>query len=404
MSDASASGSGGGSPSGSGGGPHEVGVNLLWLVPGVVGGSEETTVALLAALADNPPPDLRYRLYALEPFAAAHPDLAERLPTQLLPMRGRLKPLRVLAEGTWLAHATRRDGVDLVHHAGGTLPLGSRVPGTVTIHDLQPFDLPDNFHPAKRLYLHRAVPHAVRHARLVLVHSEFVRQGVMERFGVGPERVRLVPAGIRLPDQADVPPVPAEELRRRYGLPERWFVYPAITYPHKNHVTLVRAFARVAAQVGDVALVLTGRAAGAEAALRHEIGRLGLAERIVRPGRVPRDDLLSLVAQAVALTFPSRYEGFGLPILEAMAFGTPVVASAVTALPEVVGGAGRLVDPDDIAGWSGAMLAVLSAGESERLAEAGRRRAARLSWAAAAEATASAHRDVLAAPSEASAG
>jgi glycosyltransferase involved in cell wall biosynthesis len=374
--------------------PHEVGVNLLWLVPGVVGGSEETTVATLQALADNPPPDLRYRLYALEPFAAAHPELAARFPTTLLPMRGRLKPLRVLAEGTWLAHATRRDGVDLVHHAGGTLPLGSRVPGTVTIHDLQPFDLPDNFHPAKRMYLHRAVPHAVRHARLVLVHSEFVRQGVMERFGVGPDRVRLVPAAVRLPDRPDVDP---DDLRRRYGLPARWFVYPAITYPHKNHVTLVRAFARVADRDGDVALLLTGRAAGVEAALRHEIARLDLDGRVVRPGRIPRDDLLALLAQAAALTFPSRYEGFGLPVLEAMALGTPVVASAATALPEVVGDAGRLVAPDDIEGWSDAMLAVLSGGERDRLAQAGLRRAARLSWAAAAEATSSAHRDALAA-------
>jgi glycosyltransferase involved in cell wall biosynthesis len=372
----------------------QVGVNLLWLVPGVVGGSEEATVALLAALADNPPPDLRYRLYALEPFATAHPDVVERFPTQLLPLRGRLKPLRVLAEGTWLAHAAQRDQVDLVHHAGGTLPLGSRVPGTVTIHDLQPFDLPENFHPAKRLYLHRAVPHAARHARMVLVHSEFVRQGVVERFAVEPERVRVVPAGVRLPDEPEVGP---DELRQRYGLPRRWFVYPAITYPHKNHVTLVRAFARVAAKDDDVALVLTGRAAGAEAALRHEITRLGLSGRVVRPGRVPRSDLLGLVAESVALTYPSRYEGFGLPVLEAMAYGTPVVASGTTALPEVVGSAGRLVDPDDIDGWSDAMLAVLFNGESERLAEAGRRRAARMSWAAAAEATSSAHRDVLSA-------
>jgi glycosyltransferase involved in cell wall biosynthesis len=246
----------------------------------------------------------------------------------------------------------------------------------------------------KRFYLHRAVPHAVRRARLVLVQSEFVRQGVVERFGVDPDRVRRVPAGVRVPEQLEVS---VDDVQKRYELPDRWFVYPTITYAHKNHVNLVRAFARVAAEEGEVALVLTGGEAGSEAAVRHEIDRLGLGERVRRTGRIPRADVLSLVAGAAALTYPSRYEGFGLPVLEAMAYGTPVVASATTALPEVVGDAGQLVDPDDIEGWSGAMLAVLSDREQARLAEAGRRRAARLSWAAAAAAVADAHRDVVAA-------
>jgi glycosyltransferase involved in cell wall biosynthesis len=351
-------------------------------------------VALLEALAADPPDDLHYRLYALEPFAAAHPRLVEQFPTRLLPLRGRLKPLRVVAEGTWLERVAHRDGVDLMHHAGGTVPLGSRLPGVVTMHDLQPFDFPENFHPVKRSYLHRAVPHAVRKARLVLVQSDFVGRGVIERFGVDPERVRRVPAGVRVPEQLEVP---VDEVQQRYDLPDRWFVYPAITYPHKNHVTLVRAFARVAegAEAGDVALVLTGGAAGSETELVDEIARLGLTGRVHRTGRIPRPDLLSLVAGAAALTFPSRYEGFGLPVLEAMAYGTPVVASSATALPEVVGTAGQLVDPDDTEGWSSAMLAVLSDREQARLAEAGRRQAARLSWAAAAAAVAAAHRDVL---------
>jgi glycosyltransferase involved in cell wall biosynthesis len=369
-----------------------VGFNLLWLVPGVVGGSEELIVALLEALAAAPPDDLRYRLYALEPFAAAHPHLVEQFPTELLALRGRLKPLRVVAEGTWLQRATRRDGVDLVHHAGGTLPLGSRLPGVVTMHDLQPFDLPANFHPVKRLYLHLAVPRAVRKAQLVLVQSDFVGRGVVERFGIDPSRVRRVPPAVRAPSELEVG---VDEVQKRYELPDRWFVYPAITYPHKNHVNLVRAFARVAASEDDVALVLTGGAAGSETALHDEIARLRLTERVHRTGRVPRADLLSLVAGSVALTYPSRYEGFGLPVLEAMAYGTPVVASAATALPEVVGDAGQLVDPDDIEGWSNAMLAVLSDREHARLAEAGRRRAAQLSWGATAAATAEAHRDVL---------
>jgi alpha-1,3-rhamnosyl/mannosyltransferase len=369
-----------------------VGLNLLWLVPGVVGGTEEATVELLGALADDPPADIQWRLYALEAFAAAHPDLAARFPTRLLALRGKLKPMRVLAEGTWLARVTRNDRVDLVHHLGGTIPARSHVPAIVTVHDLQPFDLPENFHPVKRTYLHQMVPRTVRRSRLVLVHSEFVRRSVLDRFGIEASRVRVVPAGVRpLPP----PKITTEELRERYALPEHWFVFPAITYPHKNHVTLVRAFARVAAERDDVALVLTGRPAGAESLVEHEIDRLGLADRVRRTGRVPRRDLLGLVAGADALTFPSRYEGFGLPVLEAMTLGTPVIAAAATALPEVVGEAGRLIDPDDVDAWSAAMLEGLSEDQRDRWAAAGRVRAAELSWAVAAKSTAEVHREVL---------
>ena len=370
----------------------QVAFNLLWLVPGVVGGTEEATVELLTALAEDRPDDLEHRLYALESFAATHPRVAGRYPTRLLPLRGRLKPMRIVAEGTWLANTARRDGVALVHHLGGTLPPRSSLPAVVTLHDLQPFDLPENFHPTKRAYLHRAVPRSVRKARFVHVHSEFVRTGVVERFGIAPERVRVVPAGVQLPSAPDTP---VEELRARYGLPERWFIYPAITYPHKNHVTLLRAFAGVVAKDPDVALVLTGRAERAAPVVEQELVRLGLEQSVVRTGRIPRHDLLGLLAGAVALTFPSRYEGFGLPVLEAMALGTPVLAADATALPEVVGAAGLLLPPDDLDMWADAMLDALSGTSRESWARAGRARAEKLSWARAASGIAQLHRDAL---------
>ncbi|HEY8546689.1 MAG TPA: glycosyltransferase family 1 protein [Acidimicrobiales bacterium] len=375
--------------------PIEVGFNLLWLVPGVVGGTEEATVELLTALAEDQPAGLHHRLYALESFAATHPRIAGRYPTRLLPLRGRLKPLRVLAEGTWLANATRRDGIQLVHHLGGTLPPRSMLPAVVTLHDLQPFDLPENFHITKRLYLHRAVPRTVRKARFVHVHSEFVANGVIERFGVDPARVVVVPAGVQ-PLPSLVHESSPEDLRARYGLPERWFIYPAITYPHKNHVTLVRAFAGVVGKDPDAALVLTGRSERTGPLVEQEIARLGLEGKVVRTGRIPRGDLLGLMVGAVALTFPSRYEGFGLPVLEAMALGTPVIAADSTALPEVVGPAGVLVPPDDPDSWTDAMLEALSGRDRERWARAGRERAAELSWARAATGIAQLHRDALA--------
>jgi glycosyltransferase involved in cell wall biosynthesis len=369
-----------------------VGVNLLWLVPGVVGGSEYAVVEMLTALAEDPPEDIRYGLYTLDSFTGAHADLAQRLPTETLPLRGRMRPLRVVAEGTWLARAVRRDGVDLMHYAGGTVPVGSRVPAVLNLHDVQPFDMPDNFPPVKRAYIHRMVPRALHEAYRVIVPSEFVRSSVVERFGMAPDLLRVVPWGVA---PIDVEPDAIARVRSRYDLPERWFIYPAITYPHKNHLTLLHAFAKLAARHTGAALVLTGQRGGAEEAIRTEITRLGISDRVRRTGRISREDVLGLLAGAVGMTFPSRYEGFGLPVLEAMAASTPVVASNITALPEAVGDAGLLVDPDDADAWSEAMEALLSPSTRDALVEAGRRHAARFSWASTASGTVGVHREVL---------
>ncbi|HEX8804801.1 MAG TPA: glycosyltransferase family 1 protein [Acidimicrobiales bacterium] len=369
-----------------------IGCNLLWLVPGAVGGSEEATVALLREIAAQRPDDMHYTVYALDEFGAVYPDVAGLFETRLAPLTGRLKPLRVGAENTWLAAETRRAELDLVHHMNAVLPLVRRAPGVVTVHDLQPFDMPDNFHPVKRAYLHATVPRSVRKAAMVVAPSEFVRRGVIDRFDVPPERVRATPWGVEAP-RTDLT---VAEVQARYGLSPRWFVMNAVTWPHKNHATLVRAFATVAAKQHDVTLVLTGGMAQEEQVLAEQIDRLGLRGRVRRTGRIPRRDLLAIVRGAVALAFPSRYEGFGLPVLEAMSLGTPVVAADTTALPEVVGDAGLLLDPDDVDGWSSAMLDLLADGdERARLAAAGRRRARDFSWATTAAQTLQVYRDAL---------
>ncbi|HEY8525520.1 MAG TPA: glycosyltransferase family 1 protein [Acidimicrobiales bacterium] len=370
-----------------------IGCNLLWLVPGAVGGSEEATVALLREIADQKPDDLHYRVYALDAFGATYPDVAARFDTRLVPLEGRLKPLRVGAENTWLASDTRRAELDLVHHMNAVLPAIRRTPGIVTVHDLQPFDMPQNFHPVKRAYVHATVPRSVRKAALVLTPSEFVRQGIIDRFGVPADRVRTTWWGVE-PPATDVT---VAEVQARYGLSSRWFVMNAVTWPHKNHATLIRAFATVAAKQHDVTLVLTGGAAQEEDAVREQIDRLGLRDRVRRTGRIPRRDVLAIVRGALALTFPSRYEGFGLPVVEAMSAGTPVLAADATALPEIVGEAGRLLDPDDPDAWSAAMLDLLAdEAERARLAEAGRLRAKTFSWSLTAAKTLQAYRDVLA--------
>jgi glycosyltransferase involved in cell wall biosynthesis len=365
-----------------------VGCNLLWLVPGRVGGTEMATVALMREIAADPPPDIDLTIYALDVFGQTYPDVVEAFPSHLAPLTGRLRSLRVAAENSWLARVTNQQ-VDLVHHMGGTLPVLRGTPGVVTIHDLQPFDLPQNFQPAKRAYLQHVIPRSVRRAAGVIVPTEFVRQGILDRFDIVPDRVRLAPWGVEPPTTQ----VSVAQVQARYGLPRRWFTFPSYTWNHKNHGMLLRAFATVAAREHDVMLVLTGGEGPAESAVVEQIERLGLRGRVRRTGLIPRRDVLAIVRGAVAMTFPSRYEGFGLPVLEAMSLGTPVLASDAAALPEVVGDAARLVPVEDTDAWVDEMTRMLHDGaERQRLADAGRVRVAGFTWQRTAADTLAAYR------------
>lgn len=331
-----------------------VGVNLLYLKPGRIGGSEEYILRLLRSLETEAAHDVELTLFVNRRFREAHPDLAAVHPTLVAPISGDSPPVRIAVESSWLALQTARRALDVVHHVANTIPQVRTRPAVVTIHDLQPIVRPDDFGRIKGAYLRSRLGPAARGARVVATPSDYMRRLLIDRFALDGARVVAVPAPIlsRSIARDEVRPLVA-------GIEPPFFVYPAITHPHKNHVTLLRAFARVAAVHLKVSLVLTGGRGTKEEAVLAEIGRLGLDGRVKRVGRIPGPQLDALLGRAVALTFPSRHEGYGLPVAEAMALGCPVIASRATALPEVVGDAGLLVDPDDIDGWIAAMLRFL---------------------------------------------
>ena len=306
-------------------GTMRVGCNLLWLVPGVVGGSETATVSLLREIADAPArrrrADARTRS---TPSPRPTPTWSSAFPTRLVP------PDRApqAAAGGGREHVAGppgpRDGLDLVHHMGGVAARWSGPhPGVVTIHDLQPFDMPDNFYAGQAGYLHRSIPRSVRRAAAG-AHAQRVRP---------PGRRRPVRRGPRpgAGSRRGASSAPSTEVTRRRG-PGPLRPAPALVRVPGDHLAPQEprpAAAGVRHGGGPGARRDAGadrrRGPGRAASRATRSPASGLRGRVRRTGRIPRRDVLAIVRGAVALTFPSRYEGFGLPVLEAMSLGTPVL-------------------------------------------------------------------------------
>ena len=319
-----------------------VGISLLTLVPGVVGGSETYARELIRALARVG--ELEYRVFLPEIAT----DAADGLPqTTVTAYRARRSlPGRLTAMTLAAAHpGPVRRQLDLDHLSGLHFPLTvmvppvRRPPAATTILDLQHELFPRFFSRAELAYRRLAYRRSVRASRLIVAISAHVKETIVERLGVEPERVRVIHLGVDLarfrPDERERKP---------------FLLYPANRWPHKNHERLFEAFALIRGERPDLTLVLTG--AG------HD-GRPVPAGVVVR-GHVPSDDLLELYRSASALVFPSLYEGFGQPPIEAMACGCPVAASRAGALPEVCGDAARYFDPLSPAAIAAAVLDVLA--------------------------------------------
>jgi glycosyltransferase involved in cell wall biosynthesis len=319
-----------------------IGISLLTLVPGLSGGSETYARELCRALARVG--GLSYRVFV--PTIA--PDAADGLPSTTVTRyrASRTMPGRIAAMSLAGARPQPvRAELDLDVLAAVHFPLSvklpeiSRPPAATTIVDLQHEELPEFFGRAERAYRKVVYGRSIRRSRIVIAISEHGRATLIERHGLAPERVRAIPLAV----DHDVFKPGATESRGTYLL------YPARPWRHKNHARLFEAFTRVRTARPELELVLTGE------------GDFGpLPPGVQARGRVSQQELVELYRGAAALVFPSLYEGFGMPVLEAMACGCPVACSNVTSLPEVAGDAARMFDPhdvDDIASATDAVLA-----------------------------------------------
>ena len=274
--------------------------------------------------------------------------------------------------------------LDVVHVTAPVVPPAGSVPMVATVHDVFPVTSPELLTARGARLLRRGLELVRDQAAVVMVPSQVVAADCRE-FGIGPDRLRVVPWGAT---PVDPQPEQVAAVRTRYGVDGPYVLFVGTLEPRKNLARLVQAVARLGHQ--DLTLVVAGPEGWGEDL--PDPAAVGV--RAVLTGHVPSADLPALMAGAAAFCFPSLAEGFGLPVLEAMAAGAPVVTSAGTACAEVAGDAAVLVDPLDVDSLAGGLAQVLDdAGLADRLRAAGRSRAATFTWSAVADAAVAAYTD-----------
>jgi glycosyltransferase involved in cell wall biosynthesis len=284
---------------------------------------------------------------------------------------------------------------DVVHGTNFVVPPTRRAAAVVSVHDLTPLHHPELCNAATLAYpglIRRAV------ARGAWIHadSEFVADEVREAFGVEADRVRVVAPGV--PSAPALSPAEADQLVAPLLPPrtDRYVLAIGTAEPRKDLPGLVRAFDALAARIDGLALVLAGPEGWGEAALTDALARAAHADRIIRTGWVDAPLLAALTARAAVLAYPSLYEGFGFPPLQAMAAGVPVVATRAGSLLDVLGDGADLVEPGDADALGAALESVLvDQGHRRQLIQAGSRRAAHYSWSACGEGLAQLYSDLV---------
>ena len=369
-----------------------IGLNLVFLVPGETGGMETAARALLPVLAAAAPGT---RFTAFVNREAAAEDWGGGIEAVVLPVSARNRVEWVRGEQQHLPGAARRAGCDLVHSLGSTAPARGTFKRVVTIHDVVYKRFPEAHGAIKAIGMRALVPLAARSSQRIIVDSNATRDDLVALLHVPPAKIDVVPL-------AAVPPLVAPtlepELRRRLKLGDRPLLLSASAKRrHKNLMLLLDAHALL----GDdrPLLVLPGYATDHEADLRAHAGELGIAGDVRFLGWIGGADLEGLYAASAAFVFPSLYEGFGLPVLEAMQRGLPVACSDNSALSEVAGDAALLFDPSSAHSIAASVESILHDDTlAGRLREDGRAQARGFTWEATARGCLATYERVLLQP------
>lgn len=303
---------------------------------------------------------------------------------------------RLIWEQAGLPGLVRQQRLDLLHSLHYTRPLYLPCRSVVTLHDMTFFLFPQLHTRSKRLFFPWMIRYSARTADMLAAVSESTRRDAIHLLDLDPERIFTTPNGI---DEIYRPldaPIASQECRQRYDLPEEFLLFVGLVEPRKNLPVLIRAYRELVDRRPVPDLVVVGRLGWMYEDVFRQVEELGLKERVHFTGYVPAEDLPMVYNLAKVFVYPSRYEGFGLPPLEAMACGTPVITTAISAMQDQVGDAGLLVPPDDTAALSQAIERLLSDSALRRdLSDRGRRRAGEYTWTRTAQTTLQAYRWAL---------
>jgi glycosyltransferase involved in cell wall biosynthesis len=300
-------------------------------------------------------------------------------------------PVRGLIwEQTVLRRMAKKSAVDVLFSPANVAPLNAPCSSVVTIHDLSFLLFPEYFSRTFGTYYRSIIPRIISQASAVITDSENSKADLIAHLGVVPEKITAIHLGVSPEFRKRIKKADLEAARLRLGLPKKFFLSVASLEPRKNLANLVKAYGVLPAEVKEehkLVLVGAGNRIFSDPALASVLSRLP-AGSVITPGYIAEEDLSAVYRLSTALVFPSLYEGFGLPVLEAMAASTPVISSNRSSLPEVTGSAAALVDPESIEELAAAMeLLAQDSGTRNLLIERGKKRAGMFTWKKTAEKT-----------------
>jgi glycosyltransferase involved in cell wall biosynthesis len=365
-----------------------VGLNLIFLVPGETGGMEVYARELIPALLEGAPAGMRFTAFInREAAAAGDGPWGELLPAVTVPINARNRVQWVLGEQALLPPMAARARVGLLHSLASTAPLWGPFRRVSTVHDLIYARFPDAHSGLRDRGMRVLVPAAVRRSERIIADSLATRDDLVQLLGTPAAKIDVAPLGLPMIRREEG--LPGAEIRARLDLGEREVVLSlSAKRPHKNLLALISALALIPSERRPL-LVIPGYATWHEAELRARADELGVDADVRMPDWLSAAELEGVWRCARAFVFPSLYEGFGLPVLEAMARGVPVACSNASSLPEVAGDAALLFDPRDERAIAAAIETLLSQDDAARarMVEAGIERARRFTWERTAAAT-----------------
>ena len=356
-----------------------VGLNMIFLVPGETGGMEVYARELLPSLLAQAPAGVRFTAFINRESAGARGGpWHELMPAVTVPVSARNRLQWVAGEQVLLPPLAMRAGVQLVHSLASTAPLSGRFRRVVTVHDLIYARFPEAHQGLRAKGMSVLVPSAVRRSHRVIADSRSTQQDLVARLGLARERIDVVPLGLGAVGRE--PPAPEQQLRARFGLGDRKILLSlSAKRPHKNLLALIDALALISSQTRPL-LVVPGYPTWHEREILQRANERELSDDVRLLPWLSGPDLEGIWAMARAFVFPSLYEGFGLPVLEAMARGVPVACSNASSLPEVAGEAALLFDPHDRGAIASAIVHLLRPEVRARLRALGLARAREFTW------------------------